>query len=323
MKTFLTFIIVCISLNQIQAQPELLSTEMPPIGSSMVYKTLIFGNIDSTIQGPSSIWNFSSIIPDSLIPDLILNVIDPASTSQAGIFPSTNYCLEQPYFTNNFYTYFNLNNTALEKLGTYSDTPNIYTNSQIDYLFPITLGSSNYDSISCTLNPMATYYSYECVGTGTLILPGGTYNAIMLRIKSDERVNGLNIYKWISSDNGVTLFTSDAKAYDPYVGGFLSTYLHSLTIGIDEISSFHEINYQNPIENNFLLNYNSKISSKYFFELHNALGQNIYNTEQTAIGGINSSLNIDFSTYASGVYFLNIRSEMSGRLIKSLKLVKP
>lgn len=322
MKKFLAIILVCFSLNQTHAQPELLSSEMAPFGTTMTYRA--FANvIDTSIQGPGSIWNFSIMIRDSFILDASYIVIDPSRSPYTSTFPNSNYCIEQLFsWQNSYYFYYRLSNSTFGRLGAYLDTLYINGNSQIELVFPLSIGNSNIDSIASPLYPYQTYYTYECIGSGTLILPNGTHNALMMRIHSNERSWGIIKYKWIDSDNGVTLISIDSE-YDPYVNGLPNTYLHSMTIGIDEISYFHELNYQNPIEDNFILNYRSKINSKYRFLLNNAIGQEIFNSEQDVIAEMHTSLQIDFSSFASGIYFLNIRSGKSDNKIRTLKLVKP
>ena len=313
--------IVCLSLNQLRAQPELLSSEMPPIGTNMIYHN--FANqIDTAIQGSGSVWNFSVMTPDIFYPDQHYSVVDPLTNPFISQFPGTNYCIENTTWgLNNFYTYYSLTNSLFERLGSYEDTLNVCSNSQIELVFPLSMGSYNSDSMNCLLFPHRNYYSFYAVGFGTLILPSGSFNAIMIRINSNDRLGNETTYKWFDSDNGLTLLTY--TLYDPYVSGNINSYLHSSTIGVEQITNLYELNYQNPIENNFTLNYRSKTTLRFLFHLNNILGQEVFYAEDEVSADKKETLNIDFSPFASGIYFLNIRSGKTGEIFKTLKLVKP
>ena len=322
-NVFLAFLF-SVLFNQAHSQPELLSTEMPPNGTVMTYKTAFYNApIDTLIQGANSIWNFSGLIADS-VPDFIEIVVDPLLTPRGTSFSGSNYCLKQLYYSDTIYDYFNLSSQSLERIGTASQPYlNIYSNYETVLAFPLSMSTSNQDSSVCTYDSLGSSYSFECIGTGLLMLPSGNYNAVLIRVQkvSSTYLFVTDIYYWYDADNGVRLLTYDNG--DPYVwGGTPCTFLHAHTIGIEETELISEFLYSNPVKDNFNFQVTAKISGQYEFTVFNELGRYVYRSENKLAAGLGEKFHLDFQNYSPGFYLFSIVSSETGRTVKSVKLFK-
>lgn len=305
-----------------QAQPTLNRNEMLPIGSVMVEKyTTDFSILDTSIQGSGVIWDFSKLKNNSSIPDLVVNIVNPASTPYSANFTNSNYAYKEVSGGITKYRYFNLTNTEMERVGSYSFNLNIYSDPQMEYIFPLTLGAINEDTWANTNSSTGGTYDIECVGDGKLILPSGTYNAIMVKAHITEFFLDIYTYFWYSSDNGAILteyivgdgiFTADT--------GF---YLDSVTLDVPINNFVTDFNYNNPITNDFTLNFQSLNSDKYSYTVFNSIGLKVLQGGYiTSNEGTTESLKVDFSTFQSGVYYFTLKSEEKGQNVKTIKLIK-
>ena len=303
-----------------QAQPTLLSSEMVPYGTVMTEKYINnLTVIDTTIQGAGAVWNFSGLA-NSTDPDMILNIVNPSTTPYSANFPSSNYGYKEVRGATTNYRYFSLVSTKMERVGSYVSNVNIYSDPQIEYVFPLTLGTTNTDTWASSNSSTGGTYDLVCIGSGTLTTPGGMFNALLVRVHVVESFIDINAYYWYSSDNGAPLLT-----YIPGDGFFISPvgmWMNSIAIGIEENDFVSDIRYNNPAENNFKLSYRAKNNANYTYTVINSIGQkvNAGNVETTA--GNYETLDIDLSNYPSGIYFFTIRSNESDQATKTIKFIK-
>jgi hypothetical protein len=239
--------VLLISNLSVFSQPTLLSSEMAAPGTIFIYKHVgAFTAIDTSIQGANQSWDFSTV-PTTSDPDYINTIINPSLTPFADTFPTANWgILENP----DDYSFFNLSSSSLERLGSYNpmDGYTYYTNTQVEYLFPMSLGVNNSDP-STNVNAGTTsntLYTFNCIGYGTLMAPGHTYNnVIMTRVELDLSIFNVVAYIWYDSDNGMPVFD-----YVPGDGFFISEsaiYLNSVTTGIKDKSFASGIQINNPV----------------------------------------------------------------------------
>lgn len=314
---------LCLSIASLLtiAQVKLTSDEMLPFGSVMTQKSVMdLTVIDTTIQGANSTWNFSALTPNTATSDMVVTISNPANTPNGSAFTNSNYAYREVQGPNTAYRYFALSSSKMERVGSYLSNINIYSDPQVEYIFPLQLGASNNDTWASTNSSFGGTYDLTCIGTGTLVLPGNSYNALMVRVHFIEGFIEFYAYFWYSSDNGAILLTyntGDGLIIDPY-----GLYLASLTIDIEENSYLSEINYTNPVTNNFSLHFQTKINSQNSFRILNSQGQEIYKGSMESLAGIKKSLEIDFSSYGAGIYFMNIYSAENPEHQKTIKIIK-
>ena len=319
MKFFLHTLIFSFFVTLSQAQPELLSSEMLPFGSTMTEKAVKdLSIIDTTIQGGGVVWNFSAITTNTVVPNVLVTVTDPALTPYADSFPAANYSYKEVRGTSTSYQYFILSGTKMERVGSYVSNLNTYNDPQTEYVFPLALDTVNHDTWDNTNSSTGGTYDLVCIGAGTLMLPGGkSYNALLLRVHRAEGTIEYDSYFWYSADNGAALLSYTAG--DGFFIAKSAAYLGLLTIDVEESTFIAGLRYNNPVENSFVLNFQSKSNADCSYAVLNSLGQKVFLGGVKVIAGNTETLNIDFSHFPSGIYSLSIQSGQASKAIKILK----
>jgi hypothetical protein len=298
------------------AQPVLLNSEMLPFNSQMNFQnTTSYSLIDTSIQGSNKIWDFHLI--QSSGAGIQMTVKDPATTQYGSSFPGANYCYRETPDT--FYSYFSRTSTKMERLGSsyYTDLTT-YSDPQIEYVFPLQLGSVNNDTWESDGNSFPGYYNINCIGYGTLKLPSVNYsNALMVRVDFSNGFFDFPVYFWYSGDNGAVLLQ-----YIPNngFGGTTAMYLSSLTIGIEENELPYTIAYNNPVNDKLSILLSSKKTAEMEYSVTDILGK-ITAHESFRLNGQMQDLTIDFSSLPQGIYFVrfNQQNETAGKTIKIIK----
>ncbi|MGQ0829086.1 MAG: T9SS type A sorting domain-containing protein, partial [Bacteroidota bacterium] len=99
-------------------------------------------------------------------------------------------------------------------------------------------------------------------------------------------------------------------------------WMNSLTVGIEENEFISDIRYNNPVENNFTINFQSQNNAGYSYMVMNSLGQKMIDGNSEIIAGNTETLTIDFSSFPAGIYFFSVRSDESERAVKTIKIIK-
>ena len=311
-KKLLAFILL--ASTGANAQPTLLSSEMLAPGSICRYKQPIsLSPIDTTIQGANATWNFSSMTAQS-VPDFVVTIANPASTPYGALFPTANYAyVESP---STAYRYFDLTSSFMDRVGSYSSSPNTFNDPQREYVFPLSMGVTNLDTWDNSSSSFGGNYNINCIGYGTLQLPAMNFqNALMVRVDFDETIYSMPVYFWYSSDNGAMLLE-----YTPGDGTFVSPfalYINSLVTGVED-AFLPGLRYNNPVADLFRLSFNNKESGNLLCTIQNMLGQVVYSESISASTG-RQEVSVDFSSLPEGMYVFTLQS---GENRKSIKLIK-
>lgn len=303
--TSITLSILAISLS---AQPVLNSNEMLPFGSVMnLWPT---GNswvtIDTTVQGANVVWDYSALDHwTQNNPDLHISVVDPSTTPYASSFPNSNYAWQEE--PNSAYRYFNLSGSSLQRVGSRSGALNVYSNPQVEMIYPLQLGTTNTDTWNNTFSTTGGTYSLHCVGTGTLILPSGTWpDALMVRVWVTEGdYNPYLGFIWYSSTNGAILvqhigqYLSDLDLWVP------DTYhLNSISAGVTEHAALELLNWQNPVTDELRLETRSQHGGQRPWRLVGLTGQVMNSGNFVSTSGSVDRWSIPVNDLASGMYVL-------------------
>ncbi len=316
MKKIVTLLFLFFGMMIVKAQPVLNSSEMLSFGSIMQEKYILnLEIIDTTLQGPNQTWDFTGIQNNISTPDIFITVADPLNTPYAASFPTSNYAhIESPDLS---YNYFNLTSTKLERIGFYDTDLNLYSDAQTEFVFPLSLGTSNLDTWLIDGNLFPGNYNLYCLGSGTLMTPGGVYTDVLLvRTDVDAGIYSLTVYYWYSSENGAVLleyFIGD--------GVFVNDdafYLSSLTTDVKENEIVTNIKYNNPVVDALQLAYQVKDNQNLSYTVRNSVGQ-LFSTGE--LPSLSNYSEIDFSAFASGIYFIDLTSEKSKKGY-TLKVVK-
>jgi hypothetical protein len=310
MKIFYILVLTLFSTATF-AQPTLTFTEMANPGTNFIYKHAeSFGIIDTNIIGANRTWNFSGITT-TFDPDYVISIINPTQTIHADTFPTSNWgTLED-----DVYSFFTLTSSKLERIGFYAPSSGYlyFPNPETEYIFPMALGVQNTD--------ISTYgtYTFECIGYGTVIVPGHTYsNTIMTRVNLD---GGFGIvfrsFYWYDSNNGQFVFQyTPGDSIDPQY----STYLDAVVIEVEENSFASNITYNNPVTTSLTVNLISESPSQITYQLFNSIGETVMHgrIEKNQL----QQLILNFEGKSNGLYLLSLRDILNPKNQRSIKIIK-
>lgn len=234
-KWAVPYFAVIIGING-KGQPVLDATMLPPAGTFLTIQTFGGSGISPGSGGGNQTWDFSSFQSEGNIE--YLSFFEAESAPHAAYFPSaTSVTLRE--LSNGIITwnYYRISAEEMELLGSvtgYTTNNNTtryeFTNEQMVYSFPASIGSNHSDNYRKYANESmglgaTAYYesgvsSYEVDGYGTLIMGSGTYqNCLRIkrhRILIDSTFNtmpfgppSLSIkyttgthYEWLSFESG-------------------------------------------------------------------------------------------------------------------------
>lgn len=303
--TSVTIAFFAISLS---AQPVLHSNEMLPIGSEMTLWPS--GNglvaIDTNIQGANAVWNFSALDHwNAKNPDLHIAVVDPSTTPYASIFPNSNYAWKET--PNTAYRYFNLSSSGLQRVGSYTGAQNVYSDPQVEMVFPLQLGTTNTDTWNNTFSSTGGTFSLSCVGTGTLHLPSGTWqDALMVRVWATEGSYYPYLgFFWYSSTNGATLVQHIGMYMDDWSIWLPTTYhLNSVSVGVEEHPALELLTWQNPVTDVLRVATRARLGGERPWRVVGLTGQVMKSGTFPSTSGNVDNWTIDVNDLASGLYVL-------------------
>ncbi|MDB5258702.1 MAG: hypothetical protein JWM14_3397 [Chitinophagaceae bacterium] len=324
-KLLLSNLLLFLSIG-VFAQPVLTSDEMLPYGSVLNYKFITdYSMIDVTSTGANVTWDYSTVTLDGS-DDLNITMVNPSSTPYASSFPNSNYAYHETQGTDEDYRYFSLTSSKMERVGSYASSAKTYSDPQVEYVFPLTLNTTNNDTWD---NDQSSFgggtYDLNCIAYGTLKLPDATYNNVLLvKVSFDEGgFLDFDSYFWYDSDNGAVLF--QYVQGDGFFVADQALYVSSLTVGTDPIilssaNAYYlkDLTYNNPVNNtlNVAFGNSSDFSGKYV--IANTLGEKI--SEGTITG--QQSLNLPCEELKQGMYLLTLFEEQNSDQKKTIRFVK-
>lgn len=289
------------------SQVQLNSTEFLSFGSTYVLKGISnLSVIDTNIQGSNVTWDFSALTPNSTI--LNVSIVDPATTPNGGFISNTNYAFkETPSVA---YRYFNLTPTKMERVGSYSgSTLKTYSDPQIEYVFPMQLNSTNMDTWMNSSSSTGGTYELNCIGSGTLILPNGSHEAILTRVQVIEDFNTIDAYYWYDGSNGSILaYVINPGIFNGYLGSYQSSLILS-TAGTEEFEVISNVVYQNPVQESLNMSVQNYTGGDLVYTIIDLSGKLIATGKAQNESDDTAIINTNVSDLSKGVYIVNIQSE--------------
>ncbi len=251
--------------------------------------------VDTTIQGANAIWDFQGILPDLDEPPFSLTIVDPASTPYPGLFANDNYAYwEQP---NNYYRYFELTPTFMQRLGSHTLNNYVMADPQVEYVFPLTLGTVNWDAWWGVAD--GGDYGIHCIGYGTLMLPGITFqDALMVRADISGTSYDIDAYFWYSSTDGRILLQ--------YLNTTLtlsSLYYDAEAIAVQEQQTFRPTLLGNPVANELNLVLGQQ-NGPVDYDILSAAGTRVAQGQLRGHAGAVQT--IDTRSLSAGLYFMQL-----------------
>ncbi|MCW3077894.1 MAG: C-terminal target protein [Bacteroidetes bacterium] len=277
----------------------------------------------TNITGSNAVWNYQSLVTNTAI--ITSAYVSPSAVSSSTDYPGCTFVQKQGGL-NNFFKSVTSPTTQTEFMGLYATGLSMnFTNTAIVAKYPMAFNTNIVDpfsgsfTFSTTSGNAAGTSTVTVDGIGTLNLPGGITLTNVLRVKSMQNIN-LTI-------SGFPFASIKQKSYDFYhasqkypilninytstaLTGQSSTVTASASgnknyftvVGIKEnslVDASISI-YPNPSTEILYITSASSINP-INIEIYSQLGQCIYRK------GFESK--IDVSSFASGIYFLVIKSE--------------
>ena len=300
-------------------QTVLNSSEMLPFGSVMTLSLASDHNIvDTMTQGQGVTWNLAGLSSNSQSPNLVVEIVNPSSTPYGGSFPTSNYAYSEN--SGAAYRYFDLSSTKMERVGSYSGgVLKTYGDPQVEYVFPFAYGVQNNDTWTNSASSSGGTYDLKCIGAGTLNLPGGSYQALMVRVNSTEGFIEYKVYFWYDANNGAVLLQ-----YIVGDGLFIGTgaqYATNITLGNSELEALGNLKYTNPVVDQFNMSFDNYFGSNLTYSIIDIRGRVVYKGVPEVY---NEKVQIenDFSMLEKGMYIVTVLNADNGEMLKSVKIVK-
>ncbi len=325
MKKIVILFCMAIAGSYAMAQPTLNSSALLNVGSSVTMQEVLnLSLIDTTVQGAGKTWDYGTLQIDPTGTPSTISYVTPSSTPSGTFFPSSNYCYIETSGSESHTAYFILSSTKLQRIGSKgstSSTVKVYSDLQDEMMFPLSLSTKYHDTWANNASSFGGTLDFECLGYGTLKLPGNkTYSALLVRVVIDE-LFAIPVYFWYSADNGAVLLQYIAG--DGFWVSESARYASSLTIvntGVARATAaFENISYSNPVNSTFSVSLNGTKKTRADYEIMNALGEVV----KTGVYDNESRLrtDIDVSDLKPGIYFFNAQS-ISGQAVKGIKFLK-
>jgi hypothetical protein len=156
---------------------------------------------DTTLQGSDVQWDLGALSATGAV--LTTEVIDPSSAPQIALFPEANRVFYESAGPR--WTYFHVDSERLDRIGMHIGTNTlVYDDPQTEMIFPMTLGTSHVDDWSTTA-PNEGTMTFSVIGHGSLTLPQGTYDDVLLIRYTNITTSNIKQYVWLDATNGAAL----------------------------------------------------------------------------------------------------------------------
>lgn len=318
------------ALNIAGAQPVVTDANFSPvIGQSFTLHNSTPTSLNPGSSGASVTWNFASMPNQNTV---TFTEVTPASTTYGANFPTANVAT----FQNQVYD-FNHSNTNSYSVSGYVFGTLVfpYTDEKTIITYPFSYASTFTDPYAGSYTTGATVYQTGIVtgtadGYGTLILPWGTVTDVLrLRLQTiyqDSSAGFINnyvgdSYTWIKPGTHYYLCNMASVTANGASTTYSAGYLDAGSMGIDVVDP-GEIDfsaYPNAATDFLTVKFNLKTAAKTLLTVTNTVGQKIYSSGEVMRNG-NYSGTIDVSSFAAGVYFLNLN--LDDRILSTKFVVK-
>lgn len=196
MKYFYTLLIMVATLSYGAAQITINVSDAPIIGTTLTYaEDTILTNIGPGPDGMGQTWDFTGFDADVTF---VTNVVDPANTPSADLFPTAVLTLE----TEGLYSYASIDEVGLYGLGGSAEQEGVVITAALDpaqllLLNPTTLGTTfnsdfklfvEFDGSDFGVDSVRVQQvgsaNAEVTASGTLTVPAGDFETLRLRTET-------------------------------------------------------------------------------------------------------------------------------------------
>jgi hypothetical protein len=310
MKKIYILMLLAFTFSQNKAQHTLTAAFNPVVGDIISTINLDTAGLFLGSSGTSQTWNYTGISTGTNTP-FTYTYAPMSSVAQNSLYPNGN--IATLFAIGGYAQVYNITNTKVEYLGLAAPSTSgctIYNDPVTYYTLPFAYGSLSTDTYSRTTESGTIVTSGD--GTGTLLLPSGTYpNVLKLKISYSDTSGIYSIenrfYSAISKFPLLTI-SSHTISTNIYKGGSINSQVSAFikeTINLGEFDI-----YPNPIANGKVYLKSEKDEKLSGLEITNVLGRVVLSYTSKHLDDA-EIISIDVSTLEKGLYFLNITSHQT------------
>lgn len=306
------FLFICVSIcPTLFAQVELLSSDLPEFGTVVTYRWCNFNMNDTSMQGSDVIWDFSSLVASGTVKTH--TYMDPASTPYGLDFNDANYAMMFQTASVFWYHYYNKTDDLLDQVGVWNDWSQNFVTPVL--VFPMTLGTS-----STSIQSAYWSTSLTGVGTGTLLLPSGTYpNVVMVRRHDVYEPSYSTNYKWYDTESGVALLSVTASNDELAPYDFML--MTDIYTGMEESTVSAELRCVNPVSDMLELIYGQDLHGSADLVITDHIGRSL-RTSSISIAPGQQRARLFVGDLPGGCYLLTLRPNDANSALRTVRFVK-
>ena len=341
---FCSVLLILLSFSSIYAQsPTLKSTDFPQVGDRIVNFTADTTGLKFPKGGAGVTWDYSTISPNATKDSSVSLAVTPKSTGYDTAFPKANYATAS--LKGNTYLYGIMSSSQFETIGYYSydsatkiSQVRKYSNTLINYTFPITYSSTNSDSYYVAYNNGVQAsvehgsHKYTAIGYGTLKMPKTTFKNVLLLRDSNTSYTTVNktttkitaiTNAFITpgkKGNILTFFSTTYSIFGLKVKSLLVYYNQSYTTGLEDgVSKIEDYAlYPNPTNYNSNLEVICKIASKATISISDLSGK-IINQQMVYLNEGKNKTELDVQNLKAGIYLVSVKGQGVNIIEKLIK----
>ena len=335
---FTPLIVIAVSLLATQATAQTIpGSAFPAAGSVFVLTEADTTGVQAGAGGMGTTWNFSTLVNSS--GSQIDSFMLPSATPYAALFPTADIAIHEtaPPSTN-YYIYLNhsIPNSNYQRVGNIQPDTVIYTDPANQYPYPLALSNSYNDTYYAHYHTTGGFASMAGVssgsvdGTGTLVLPTGTYSNVVRThftraehdtVATHAVVVTIDYYEWYQANayypilsivnTTIQSVVSIHKKTVAYRAGYAST-------GIADIANENNgvLLYPNPSTQKTTLLYESTTAGESLISIYDLSGRIVHSQVYSATGGL-QQVALDITNVPVGIYEVKI---LNNEMAKTVRL---
>ncbi len=237
--------------TRLSAQPySLHAEEMLPAGSQYALRDIQnLPSVDLT-TGTGVVWNHSDLVPTG--DEQIIAIVEPQGTPYASTFPLADYCLSYP--VSGAYYYYELSPDSFAQVGYYSNsTLYTYSDPDVKFVFPLEYDGVHSDTWDHDQVQVPGISSYTVIGAGTLQLPMGNFDDVLLLHTEVTSQFTNEQYIWVDANSGAYLMRFTPEGAFPMFGRMIT----SLQTGLEERAALPDVRLHSVVNGQLGITYRS------------------------------------------------------------------
>jgi hypothetical protein len=182
MKGFITLLMLLPFLGEAQT---IQGSAFPAIGSTYSLTLADTSGVQPGNSGTGMTWDFSTLVNSGIIQ--VDSFLMPSATPYGATFPTADIADHEINPGTNYYVYYHNNGSAYQRIGNVQPDTVIYSDPANEFPYPVSYGNTFSDTYYASYHQttggdlvhMSGVVSETADGSGTIILPTGTYGNVL------------------------------------------------------------------------------------------------------------------------------------------------